>query len=54
MNDYTVFYNGKQVDIKAPTLYEAKLKGIAHFKPPKSKQHLVTPVLNSCPEASLP
>lgn len=38
---YIGFYNGKQVEIHADTLYEAKQKAISFFKPPKSKQHMV-------------
>lgn len=41
MNGYVFFYNALRVEVHAETLYEAKLKAIAHFKPHKSKQHLV-------------
>lgn len=45
MNGYKAFYNGKEADIYAESLYAAKLKAIEKFKPPKSKQHMVSVVL---------
>lgn len=45
MNGYIFFYNDKRVEIRAETLYAAKLKAIEHFKPPKPKQHMVHGVL---------
>ena len=45
MKGYIVFYNNQKCEVFAPSLYDAKLAGIKHFKVPKSKQHLVTPVL---------
>lgn len=41
MNGYKAFYNGKEADIYADTLLQAKEKAIAHFKPAKSKRHMV-------------
>lgn len=41
MNGYIFFYNNKRVELYAESLYDAKLKAVAHFKPPKSKQHMV-------------
>lgn len=41
MNTYIFFYFGKQTEIKADTLYAAKLLAIAYFKAPKSKQHMI-------------
>jgi len=41
MNGYIGFYNGKTVDLHAATLFEAKTKALAHFRAPKSKQHMV-------------
>lgn len=41
MNGYKAFYNGKEKDIYAETSYEAQQKAIDHFKPPKSKKHMV-------------
>lgn len=38
---YICFYASKQVELKAETSYDAQLKAVAHFKPPRSKQHLV-------------
>lgn len=45
MNGYKAFYNGKEADIYAETLLEAKEKAVAKFKPPKSKRHMVSVVL---------
>lgn len=42
MNGYIALYRGKRTEIYADTLYAAKLKAIEHFKPAKSKRHLVT------------
>ena len=36
MNGYIFFYNGQRVEV-----YAAKVKAVAHFKPPKFKQHMV-------------
>lgn len=41
-NGYKAFYQDKEADIYADTLYQAKLKAIAHFKAPKSKEYLVS------------
>lgn len=41
MNGYIFFYNGKQVEIFADTLFQAQDKAVAHFAPPKSKRHMV-------------
>ena len=41
MNKYLFFYNGKQKEIEADTLYEAKVKAIAYFRVPKSKHNMV-------------
>jgi hypothetical protein len=42
MHGYIALYNGKQVEIHADSLYAAHLKAVEHFKPPKSKKHLVS------------
>jgi len=42
MNGYVCFYNGKRIEIYADSLYAAKLKAIAEFKAPKSKQNLIS------------
>jgi len=39
---YKAFYNGKSETIKADSLYAAKVKAIAVFRPAKSKQHMVS------------
>ena len=41
MNGYKAFYSGKEADIYAVNLLQAKVKAIDHFKPPRSKQHMV-------------
>lgn len=38
---FVVFFNNQQVGVYASSLYDAKLKGIAHFKPRKSQAHMV-------------
>ena len=41
LHQYACFYNGKETEISAAGLYEATLKAIDHFKPPKSKRHMI-------------
>jgi hypothetical protein len=41
MHGYKAFFNGKETDIYADSLYQAKLKAIEFFKPSKSKTHMV-------------
>lgn len=41
MNWYIGFYNGKTAEFRAATLFEAKTKALAHFRAPRSKQHMV-------------
>lgn len=38
---YIVFFNNQKVGVYAPSLYEAKLKGLDHFKPRKSQAHMI-------------
>jgi hypothetical protein len=38
---YVFFYNGKRIELYAPTLLAAKEKAVEYFKPPKSKKHMV-------------
>lgn len=45
MNGYVAFYNGRRYELHADSLFEAKEKAVAYFKPPKSKVHMVTVVL---------
>lgn len=45
MNTYQCFYNGQTMEIKAQSLYAARVSATAVFKPPKSKQHMVSVVL---------
>lgn len=41
MNTYLGFFNGKQTQIEAPTLYAAKQAAVAFFKPKKKVEHMV-------------
>lgn len=41
MNGYKAFFNGKSIDVRANTSYEAQQKAVAIFKPAKSKSHMV-------------
>lgn len=45
MNGYKGFFNGRTCDVYAPSLYAAKLKAIAYFKPRKSQEHMVSVML---------
>lgn len=42
INEYLGYYQGKQLEVFASTLLEAKTKALIEFKPPKSKAHLVS------------
>lgn len=44
-NGYVCMYDGKHVDVWADSLLLAIELGRAHFKPPKSKRHMVTAYL---------
>ena len=44
-NGYIAFYNRQRHELYAPSLYEAKLQAIAHFKAPKSKEHMISVML---------
>lgn len=41
MNGYKAFYGSKEFEVYATSSYEAYKKAIEHFKPPKSKRHMV-------------
>lgn len=45
MNGYIAFFGGKQYEIYAESLYEAKTKAIKELKVPKSKQGLLAVAL---------
>jgi len=45
MNGYIGFYNRQQHEFRAASLWDAKQMAIKHFKPPKSKEHMVSVVL---------
>lgn len=42
MNPYIALYRDRRYELYAATSYAAYLQAVAHFKPPKSKRHLVT------------
>lgn len=44
-NGYVCFYNSKRWECYAPTVFAAVEKAREHFKPPKSKRHLVSAML---------
>ena len=39
--DYLTFYNGKEHPVKAASSFEAQQIAVKHFKPIKSKTHMV-------------
>lgn len=45
LHTYDAGFNNKKTQVQAPSLYAAKLAAIAHFKPAKSKEHMVWVVL---------
>jgi len=45
MNGYVCFYGGKRIELHAESLLAAKKAAIKQFKPPRSREHLVTVVL---------
>lgn len=45
LHTYDAYYNNRHDEVKAPSLYAAKLKAIELFKPRKSQQHMVSVVL---------
>lgn len=42
---YKAFYNRKEIELYADSLYQAKQRAITHFKPKKSQEHMVNIVL---------
>lgn len=42
---YICFYNWKQYECYADSLYGAKQKAIAFFRPPVKKQHMISVML---------
>ena len=45
MRKFIAFYNGRQVELKASSAYDAKQAGVQYFKPAGSKEHMVHVVL---------
>lgn len=50
---YICFYNGKRIEVQASSLMEAKQKALLHFKPAKSKAHMISIVLAELPDGSV-
>lgn len=44
-NGYIAVYKGRQITIRADSLYQAKLEAVERLKVPKSKQNMVSVVL---------
>ncbi len=42
---YMGFFNGKQIELYASSLYQAKVKATEHFKPRKSQAHMVSVII---------
>ena len=42
---YNCYYNNRVIEVTADTSAKAQELGVAQFKPPKSKQHMVHVVL---------
>lgn len=42
---YIGFYAGCQIEFYASSLYAAKQQAVKYFRPPKSKEHMVSVVL---------
>ena len=49
---YVCFYNGKRIELYATSLSAAKDLAVAHFKPAKSKRHLISVTLAELPDSS--
>lgn len=45
MNTYAAFYDSRSTTIQAGSAYAAQLAAVAHFKPRRSQQHMVSVVL---------
>ena len=45
LNGYVCLFAGKRFECRAETSYQAQQKAIEHFKPAKSRRHLVSVVL---------
>jgi hypothetical protein len=42
---YVAFFGGKRHELYAESLWDAKQKAIAHFRPRKKQEHMVSVVL---------
>lgn len=45
MHNYVAFYQRHRIVLQAESLYQAKLKAVAHFRLPPARRHLVSVVL---------
>ena len=41
MYPFIALFDGKRFELHADSLYAAKEKAVAYFKPPKSRRHMV-------------
>lgn len=46
LHTYRAGFNNSETTVRAASLYAAKLAAVAHFKPRKSKEHMVWVVLS--------
>lgn len=49
---YVAFYNRKRIEIRAASLYAAKVEACKQFKVRKSQEHMVTVALAERPDGS--
>lgn len=49
---YVGFFEGKRHEFYAASLFAAKQQAIAHFKPSKKKEHMVSVVLAEKPDGT--
>lgn len=45
MNGYIAIWHGQQIEIRAESLYAAKLEAIRQFKPSKKQEHMISVTL---------
>jgi hypothetical protein len=41
MNGYIAFFGDRELEVYAPSIWEAKQKAVAQFKPRKKQEHMV-------------
>ena len=52
MHGYAAFYNGRQADIYATSLSDAKRQAVEYFRVPPKKAHMVSVMLAEKPDGS--